>query len=429
MDDRKRLDPMTITHPDRRDSANRIDWLTKALPTSRGHCSFIKGPNFSGRSHLLRQIAASRFRSAYVPPELSLSLSGLRPTVEGEILLHLGKDSFSEPVRELLRLTRLEQLINHNPTTLSGGELALLILICKLALRPDVLALDCALEFVAPRMKAAVFEFIEGNSSLPTAVFTVDNRLSEMSDLPKDFIDVINFPAGQRNQVHSAPLSDIRLSTSARSPTVELCDLTFSYEPRHPVLRKINVRLQPGITHLLYGDNGSGKSTLAKILCGVLRATDGWIEVDGQRTDPYKTPGRLFGYVYQDPDTQFVADCVGDDVAAGALTKPDAGTASRVDAALTAFCLSEVKNQQIADLPYVIRKRTSLAGAFAGLQTWIIFDEPTTAQDDAAVVAIARLLNSLAEAGHGIIVVTHSSLLAEHIVARKLILKDGVIHG
>jgi len=61
---------------------------------------------------------------------------------------------------------------------------------------------------------------------------------------------------------------------------VELCDLTFAYDGR-PVLRDVNVRIQPGQTVALIGPTGSGKSTLLGLLPRLHEPPPGAVLIDG----------------------------------------------------------------------------------------------------------------------------------------------------
>ncbi|MBU0556407.1 MAG: peptidase domain-containing ABC transporter [Alphaproteobacteria bacterium] len=74
------------------------------------------------------------------------------------------------------------------------------------------------------------------------------------------------------------------LTQSKFDGRVELRDVHFSYGPHDPpVLRGVNLVIEPGDHVAITGPSGSGKSTLAKIILGLVDPTQGDVLVDGRR--------------------------------------------------------------------------------------------------------------------------------------------------
>lgn len=63
---------------------------------------------------------------------------------------------------------------------------------------------------------------------------------------------------------------------------LEFCHLTFGYNPAHPVLKDIQLLIEPYQTVALVGCSGSGKSTLVKLLFRYFEPDQGGILIDGQ---------------------------------------------------------------------------------------------------------------------------------------------------
>lgn len=61
---------------------------------------------------------------------------------------------------------------------------------------------------------------------------------------------------------------------------IRIQNLGFSYG-KVPVLKNITMNLEPGKIYGLLGENGVGKTTLLTLLCGLKKALEGSISVDG----------------------------------------------------------------------------------------------------------------------------------------------------
>jgi ATP-binding cassette subfamily B protein len=63
---------------------------------------------------------------------------------------------------------------------------------------------------------------------------------------------------------------------------VELSNLSFGYNPERPILKDINLLIEPYQTVALVGRSGSGKSTLVKLLFRYFEPNQGQILIDGE---------------------------------------------------------------------------------------------------------------------------------------------------
>lgn len=63
---------------------------------------------------------------------------------------------------------------------------------------------------------------------------------------------------------------------------LEFSNVTFGYDPERPVLRNINLLIEPYQTVALVGRSGSGKSTLVKLLFRYFEPNQGQILIDGE---------------------------------------------------------------------------------------------------------------------------------------------------
>jgi ATP-binding cassette subfamily C protein len=88
-------------------------------------------------------------------------------------------------------------------------------------------------------------------------------------------VGVINLP-GRPDGHPPVPLAD---------HSVAIDDVEFAYQPEHPVLSRVSLRIEPGETVALVGASGAGKSTLAKLVAGIHRPAAGGIRLGGRTHD------------------------------------------------------------------------------------------------------------------------------------------------
>ncbi len=346
--------------------------------------------------------------TAYVGPEIYNSLSGLGATVEQEIRLHAEQSRRVDDALGLLQTMGLDHLYGRNPFTLSGGEQAVLAVACGIFLNPTRLAIDCAFEQIDLDFRNETMKLLE-RPDVTTSVALADNRLGEYDFSPSEW-HMIDLKSGARPAYGSLPA--IQPDRASRKPVpgivIDFEDLSFQYSKGVDVLRNAQMHLEPGAIHLLSGKNGAGKSTLAKLLAGVIRPKSGRIMFDRRVEQPWKSPGAVVAYHFQNPDVQLFATTVEEELTLGLHTSAAGERADALAPLIDQFQLRTVLAEHPLDLPFVLRKRIAMAATLAMPASWFILDEPTLGQDAGSIRTIAMMLNELARSGRGVIVVTHS---------------------
>jgi len=427
------------------DRADQFATLEALSSLPRGRVAALAGRNFSGRTHLLRRwtglgapsegsrlpAGPRRPLSAYVGPEVYNALSGLATTVRQELML-AGPDAFQPdrlfPLVERLRLLPLSE---RNPFTLSGGEQTCLAVVSALAMRPAGLALDCPTEQVDSDLKLILTRWLNRGGG-PTSTVIADNRLGEYAGEFREIFRV-ECEGSEGNGERKFTIGGIAEGDYAfelRGPAFgfDFDAIAFRYGRGPMVLRDVSARLEPSL-YFLDGENGAGKSTLAKILSGVLKPRRGRVIVNEREYRPWRQPGQMVAYHFQNPDLQLFSTSVDEEVVAGprALGVEARESVRRAEAILRAFGLCGVRREHPLDLPFVLRKRLAMAATLAMGCPWTILDEPTLGQDDVASEALARIIESILAAGAGVILITHSRWFRERLRGKTLRLRDGVI--
>lgn len=194
---------------------------------------------------------------------------------------------------------------------------------------------------------------------------------------------------------------------------IKIRKLVFTYpDSKYPVLNNINLDFEPFSWTAIIGHNGSGKSTLARLIDGLLSPTAGSIEVDGIQVNE-SSLGQIhqqIGFVFQNPENQFVGATVADDVAFGLKNRQVARNEmeEKIDKVLKMVGMSDYKNTAPINLSGGQKQRVALAGILALMPKIIILDEATSMLDPLARQEILSLLQRLKnEYNLSIISITH----------------------
>lgn len=241
-------------------------------------------------------------------------------------------------------------------------------------------------------------------------------RLQEVLDTPVESLDTgLHLPAGTRLKGQ-----------------IEFQNLSFAYEPEHPILQNINLRINPGETIAILGATGSGKSTLTNLIPRLFDDYQGKILVDGIDLSGINRQDlrRQIGIVLQEPFlySRSIAENIG--IALPELDRAKVEKAAREAALHDSISeLDEAYDTVIGERGITLsggqRQRCAMARALILDPAILIFDDALSAVDSETEQIIQR--NLLSRKGRATTIIITHRLTGVALADRIVVLEHGKI--
>jgi energy-coupling factor transporter ATP-binding protein EcfA2 len=336
-------------------------------------------------------------------------------------------------VPEALGEVGLAGFERRRPAHLSGGEQQRLALAGVLAPRPGLLVLDEPTANLDPTGAAELMRRLaDVRSARQTTVVLVEHQVELAWPLADRILalqgDGSPIDWGRPDEVLGRSHASMRAAgiwlpgdrgrprtgdDGAEAPAtsapvvVEAGGVRFAYDAGRPVVVDASLRIRAGERIALVGLNGSGKSTLGRLLVGLLRPDAGSVRLEG--ADPARVPAavlaRQAGYVFQDPERQFLGGTVAEEVGLG-LRPEELDRADELMDGL-GLPLSAFGRRSPYRLSGGEQRRLSLACVLVRRPDLLVLDEPTFGQDRNGHEALLAILGDRVEAGVAVLAATH----------------------
>jgi energy-coupling factor transport system ATP-binding protein len=420
---------------------------------------------------MLFQDPDTQFCMLRVDDEVAFGLENLR----------LPRAEMAGRISAALWLAGLDCPLTTRIDTLSGGNKQRLALACVLAMQPQVLVFDEPTSHLDPWSAQNVVAMIQGlKAGGEHTVILIEHRLDHLMGLidrvlllgpdgvlladgePRRllrdqaavldqfgiWIPQVSELAGSLQQrgvavepypltiaeaaASLAPLAAgglpfanrVRLPASAeprvrREQAISVRGLSYRYQAGPAVLHDIRLDITAGDFVAVVGPNGAGKSTLAQHIAGILQPPPGTVFLGERdlRALRQVAIATLVGYVFQNPEHQFVTTSVFDELAFGLRLRdlPEAGVRGRVEEMLTGFGLGQLARANPFRLSQGEKRRLSVATMLILGQEVLVLDEPTVGQDRRNAGMLLSICERLHREGKTIVMITHDMrLVAEH---------------
>jgi ATP-binding cassette subfamily B protein len=190
-------------------------------------------------------------------------------------------------------------------------------------------------------------------------------------------------------------------------------NVSFEYEEGRPILKHVNLHVEPGQVIALVGPTGAGKTTIVNLLSSFYDASDGVVLVDGIDIQRYRKDElrRQLGIVLQ--DTYMFSGSVRDNIRYGRLEATDAEVeAAAVMANADQFIrrlphgYDTVLSERAANVSQGQRQLLAIARAILADPAILILDEATSSVDTRTERTIQEAMLALME-GRTSFVIAH----------------------
>lgn len=389
----------------------------------------------------------------------------IQETVEDELAfgpenLRIKPETIMQRIDSALRQVKMEEQRYRRTSELSGGQKQRIAIASVLTMQPRVLVFDdvtASLDLDAANQFLSVLAALhrQGHTIVITSV-RMDDRLLRLADrlivLDQGRIVADGSPSdvltGERFRLIQAGCDRIEQSQPnppassvgayrSQHPIVSVENLTFRYKQRRkdgmdptPVLREVSFEVHTGDIVAVLGPNGTGKTTLGKLIAGLLHPDSGKIvfNKNGAASDRFVRPPA--GYVFQNPEHQFIADTVIGEYLFGLKLKyglqpwdaPSAALREEAENELRKYGLYEKKHLHPVQLSAGEKRLLCVAAAMIMEPDVIIMDEPTAGLDYRGTDQLMGWCEDYAKQGKAIILITHDSYVVERFANKRFTL-------
>lgn len=409
-------------------------------------------------------------------------------TVEDEVAFGLENmavppEEMEERINDALRLVNMEEFKQSAIATLSGGQKQELALACILTLKPELLILDEPTANLDPIARIDLIRTIKQlKQELGFSLIIIEHQLDQWTDVAERcllltkngtvFYDgplrkairnlqkeiheegiwlpkVAQHILSHGNRIdYDVPLTLkefsreidrwrgfdwVRPTTKARQKTAAMleCENVSFTINEQDILKKVNLVINENEFIAIVGANGSGKTTLSRLLTGLRKPDGGLISLHRKPLSNWNEADlrKQVGYVFQNPEHQFITNTVFDEVAFSLQMKgaPKEEILCRVGSILEQLGLTSFSDEHPYTLSQGQKRRLSIATMLVDDQRLLILDEPTFGQDAATNVEMMNLLEERYKLGTGIVMITHDMELVHSYADRVIVMHKGAV--
>jgi len=197
------------------------------------------------------------------------------------------------------------------------------------------------------------------------------------------------------------------------------------YIKKSLILNHVDIQLESGKIYGLQGPNGGGKTTLMKLICGLIRPTDGQVMIDGKRLGKDMDFPDSLGLMIENP--AFLPNYTGfENLSLLARLRQRIGP-EQIRTALADVGLAPDDKRKFRKYSLGMKQRLGIASAIMEQPELILLDEPTNALDDSGVEQICQLIRRERDRGALVVIACHDAPILEKLSDEIFYIHDGIV--
>jgi ABC-2 type transport system ATP-binding protein len=188
----------------------------------------------------------------------------------------------------------------------------------------------------------------------------------------------------------------------------------------------VDLTVEPGDVYGYLGPNGAGKTTTLRMMLGLIRPSEGRVELFGR--DPLVEGARaLDGVAGFVEAPRFYPYLTGRRNLELLAAFDGGGARERIDDALATVELADRAGDRVGGYSHGMQQRLGIAAALLREPRLLLLDEPATGLDPAGMRDMRRLIRRLADAGMTVLLSSHLMPEVEELCNRVAIVRAGAI--
>lgn len=358
--------------------------------------------------------------------------------------MNMEREKILERLNHVKKQFRLDNIIDKNLFSLSGGEKQKIACASVSALNPKIIVLDepssnldinsiWNLRNILEEWKKQKKTLIIAEHRLYYLIPIVDRIIyMKKGQIVKQYTqeEFKNLSAQELIKMGLRSLNPFSLELPKREEkhcdTIKIKDFKFKYKNENDIALYIqSLNLPENEIIGILGENGAGKSTFARCLCGLEDKAKGHLYFEDKKYDA-KQRIKLSYMVMQDVNHQLFTESVLDEILLGFDENNDE-TVEESKKILEGLDLLDKKDLHPMSLSGGEKQRVAIGSVIAANKKILIFDEPTSGLDYRHMLEVVEILKRLKKDGNSLFIITHDIELLYKCCTYLLFIKDGKV--